>query len=108
MTQTIATSLLDVVAVDLTRAPAGPQASMILAELGARAIKVEGVEGDESRGWGPPSLGKELPGPVGRFGDNDHAGGRASDAAPPPLGQHNDAVRSWVGLNNPSVKEVNA
>ncbi len=42
--------------VDLTRALAGPHAGMMLGDLGARVIKVESPEGDESRGWGPPFL----------------------------------------------------
>ncbi len=45
----------DVVVIDLTRALAGPHATMLLADLGARVIKVEQPEkGDESRQWGPP------------------------------------------------------
>ncbi|MFT4010922.1 MAG: CoA transferase [Nocardioidaceae bacterium] len=47
------------VVVDLTRALAGPQASMMLADLGARVIKVEAPGGDESRVWGPPFVGSE-------------------------------------------------
>ncbi len=44
-----------VTVVDLSRALAGPQATMMLADLGARVIKVEIPEGgDDSRGWGPP------------------------------------------------------
>jgi crotonobetainyl-CoA:carnitine CoA-transferase CaiB-like acyl-CoA transferase len=40
--------------VDLTRALAGPHATMMLGDLGARVIKVEAPAGDDSRGWGPP------------------------------------------------------
>lgn len=41
--------------VDLTRALAGPHATMILGDLGARVIKVERPRvGDETRQWGPP------------------------------------------------------
>lgn len=40
--------------VDLSRALAGPHAAMMLADMGARVIKVESPAGDDSRGWGPP------------------------------------------------------
>lgn len=44
--------------VDLSRALAGPQAAMMLGDMGARVIKVEAPStGDESRGWGPPFVG---------------------------------------------------
>ena len=50
--------LSDLVVVDLTRALAGPHAAMMLADLGARVIKVESPQGgDESRSWGPPFVG---------------------------------------------------
>ena len=43
---------------DLSRALAGPQAAMMLGDMGARVIKVETPGGgDDSRGWGPPFLG---------------------------------------------------
>lgn len=52
--------LSDLVVVDLTRALAGPQAAMMLGDLGARVIKVESpAGGDDSRGWGPPFVGPE-------------------------------------------------
>jgi len=53
-------AILDgVLVVDLSRALAGPQAAMMLADLGARVIKVEPPHGDDSRGWGPPFVGAE-------------------------------------------------
>jgi crotonobetainyl-CoA:carnitine CoA-transferase CaiB-like acyl-CoA transferase len=53
--------LADLVVVDLTRALAGPQAAMMLGDLGARVIKVESATGDDTRAWGPPWAGD--PGP---------------------------------------------
>lgn len=44
---------------DLSRALAGPQAAMMLGDMGARVIKIENpIGGDDSRGWGPPFLGE--------------------------------------------------
>ncbi|RLV50891.1 CoA transferase [Nocardioides mangrovicus] len=51
--------LSDVLVVDLTRALAGPQAAMMLGDLGARVIKVESPGGDDTRSWGPPFVGPE-------------------------------------------------
>jgi formyl-CoA transferase len=46
--------------VDLSRALAGPQATMMLADMGVRVIKVETPKtGDDSRSWGPPFVGPE-------------------------------------------------
>ncbi len=50
--------LSDVVVLDLTRALAGPHATMMLGDLGAHVIKVEDPDaGDDSRSWGPPFVG---------------------------------------------------
>jgi crotonobetainyl-CoA:carnitine CoA-transferase CaiB-like acyl-CoA transferase len=50
----------DIVVVDLSRALAGPHATMMLGDLGARVIKVETPgRGDDTRGWGPPFVGGE-------------------------------------------------
>ncbi|MDX6739527.1 CoA transferase [Actinocorallia sp. A-T 12471] len=46
--------LAGLLVVDLSRALAGPQAAMMLGDLGARVIKVEGPGGDDTRSWGPP------------------------------------------------------
>lgn len=54
---------------DLSRVLAGPWATQLLADYGAEVIKVERpVDGDETRGWGPPWL-------------NDAAGEATKDAA---------------------------
>lgn len=52
-------NILDGVTVlDLSRLVAGPYAAMVLAHYGARVIKVEGLDGEEGRGFGPPFCGE--------------------------------------------------
>jgi crotonobetainyl-CoA:carnitine CoA-transferase CaiB-like acyl-CoA transferase len=52
-------SLAGIVVVDLSRALAGPHATQMLGDLGARVIKVEAPgHGDDTRGWGPPFVGE--------------------------------------------------
>ncbi len=47
--------LSDVLVLDLSRALAGPHATMMMGDLGARIVKVETPRGgDDTRGWGPP------------------------------------------------------
>jgi len=51
--------LSDLLVLDLTRALAGPHAGMTLGDLGARVIKIESPDGDDTRGWGPPFVGDD-------------------------------------------------
>ncbi|MYZ33971.1 MULTISPECIES: CoA transferase [unclassified Streptomyces] len=46
--------LSGVLVADFSRVLAGPYATMLLADMGAEVVKVEGPQGDETRAWMPP------------------------------------------------------
>lgn len=46
--------LAGIVVADFSRVLAGPYGTMLLADMGATVIKVEGPAGDETRAWKPP------------------------------------------------------
>ena len=57
MTKTAA--LEDLVVLDLSHALAGPFASTLLGDYGAEIIKIEPLDGEIARAWGPPFYGDE-------------------------------------------------
>ncbi|SCL35063.1 Crotonobetainyl-CoA:carnitine CoA-transferase CaiB [Micromonospora nigra] len=49
--------LSGILVADFSRILAGPYATMLLADLGADVVKVEGPDGDDTRAWMPPVRG---------------------------------------------------
>jgi crotonobetainyl-CoA:carnitine CoA-transferase CaiB-like acyl-CoA transferase len=50
--------LSGVLVADFSRILAGPYATMLLADMGAEVIKIEGPGGDDTRTWTPPARGE--------------------------------------------------
>ena len=56
---TMTPALGDVLVLDLSHALAGPFASTMLGDYGAEVIKIEPLDGEIARAWGPPFYGDE-------------------------------------------------
>src|SRR5689334_782152 len=54
MSSSSAGPLSGILVADFSRILAGPYATMLLADLGADVVKVEGPRGDDTRSWVPP------------------------------------------------------
>src|SRR5262245_63086972 len=52
-------ALSDITVLDLSHALAGPFASTMLGDYGAEIIKIEPLDGEIARHWGPPFYGPE-------------------------------------------------
>lgn len=55
-------ALAGIKVLELSRVLAGPWCGMTLADLGAEVVKLEPLEGDDTRGYGPPFFGDAIDG----------------------------------------------
>src|SRR6266536_3913094 len=79
-----------IVVLDMTRALAGPHATMMLGDLGARVIKIEQPgTGDECRHWGPPFVAA-----AGAVPGQD-AGPRSAPISCPATGTRSRSPATW-------------
>jgi len=106
------------VVLDLTRVLSGPFATMLMADLGARVIKVEPPQGDDSRGYGPFVDGSSLyfarvnRGKESICLDLKRSGERAvllqiADAADVLVENYRPGVMSRLGLDYETLRERN-
>jgi len=93
--------LADTLVVDLSRALAGPQTTMMLADLGARVIKDEAERGTLLQMVDRVDVLVEnfRTGVLDRLGTEVL---RTDHAAPPTLDQHGVAVRAWLAAPDAS------
>lgn len=66
--------------VELARILAGPWIGQTLADLGADVIKIEAPGGDDTRGWGPPFIEREVAGRTDRTAAYFHGANRGKRA----------------------------
>jgi len=84
--------------VDLARILAGPWIGQTLADLGADVIKIEAPDGDDTRGWGPPFIEREIDGRSDRTAAYFHSAnrGKRSITADFTTSEGQDLVRRLV------------